>query len=57
MEIEEHSSSRGKPAMLPIVRLRTLRSHPDVWLEYGVNVQHMGRLLMKSTHPMQLDTP
>ena len=56
MEIGEHSPGQGKPAMLPVVLLLTSRSHPDVWLEYGVNMEHMGTLLVKATHTMQLDT-
>ena len=48
MEIEEHPPGQGMPARLPVaLSVRTSYSHPYVWLEYGVNVEHMVRMLVK----------
>ena len=32
--------------------VQTWHSHPDVWLEDGVNVEHVGRQLVKSVTSM-----
>ena len=47
MEMVEHSPRQGKPTKLPIVRCERPLSRLDAWLEYGVNVEHMGRLVVK----------
>ena len=59
MEIEEHSTRHaGEDCQVPNSPrpLRTSHSQPDVWLEYGVNVEHMGRLLVKSATSMSAAT-
>ena len=47
MEIEEHPPGQGMPARLPVT-LRERRIHTPMYgLEYGVNVEHVGRMLVK----------
>ena len=54
MEIGEHSPGQGKEASQQAPRrpVQTSHSHPDVWLEDGVNVEHVGRQLVKSVTSM-----
>ena len=59
MEIEEHSPCQGKPAMYSHAPRRpavNVAFTPRCMVGYGVNAEHMSRLLVKATHTMQLDT-
>ena len=47
MEIEEHLPGQGMPARLPVALCERRIHTPRVWLEYGVNVEHVGRMLVK----------
>ena len=37
----------GDASQAPRRPVRTSHSHPYVWVEYGVNVEHVGRMLVK----------
>ena len=42
----------GEASQAPRRPVQTSHSHPDVWLEDGVNVEHVGRQLVKSVTSM-----
>ena len=54
MEIGEHSPGQGKPAKLPVALCKRRIHTPMylVWLEDGVNLQHVSRLLVKPATSM-----
>ena len=52
MEIEEHSPGQGKPAKLPVALCERRIHTPMYGWEDGVNVEHVGRQLVKSVTSM-----
>ena len=51
MEMGEHSPIHGVSGEVPAPLCERPISHLCVWLEYGVNVEHVGRVL-RSLHPL-----
>ena len=47
MEIEEHPPGQGMPARLPVTLCERRIHTPTYGLEYGVNVEHVGWMLVK----------
>ncbi len=47
MEIEEHPPGQGMPARLPVTLCERRIHTPAYGLEYGVNVEHVRRMLVK----------
>ena len=46
MEIEEHPPGQGMPARRPVALCECRIHTPTYGLEYGVNVEHMARMLV-----------